>query len=459
MSLLASSFGGRVVALTVARSVVRSFATGTSSASSSVSNNPRFPPPPTNTNTPPSVFDYRRLANRSKWGPPREEDPEYIVLNDDTKLGEDIELNWTINRYQITPRVEAFRNLHTRGLRMFAKGTLDANKALHISAAAPKTHDTFVLGLKAPEGKPAPEGVKTVTNDQLKTLFREVRRYLSEVDQIFVHDGLVGSEKARIFTEDASVALALNQLVPTTPLGNVEDFTHALTVYIVPTLPASKIASLKLGNNFTLIDVERNNVFVVGTPSISAVRDALADVASHQNVASGLVLSGAGLVSGNRSVLVLSKDNSFLSTALSTDLSQSLFAGNKVAWTKDGLVRLFNGVSYSGNTFQTGDLVENKNQITKAVSYSQASVAPHPSVVVFYGEDIPNISEGVSKLSNKQALTNAASLLQSSPFGDNGQSSRFEELLKESKAEVILFNKKSGSSAADVAAKIKSLLQ
>jgi len=57
----------------------------------------------------------------------------------------------------------------------------DANKALHVSFEAPKAHETFVLGVKAEEGKPAPAGVKSATSDQLKVLFREVRLHLLRI--------------------------------------------------------------------------------------------------------------------------------------------------------------------------------------------------------------------------------------------------------------------------------------
>jgi hypothetical protein len=100
------------------------------------------------------------------------------------------------------------------------------------------------------------------------------------------------------------------------------------------------------------------------------------------------------------------------------------------------------------------DLVENKGLITRELKPRELS--GHPTTVVFFGDNLPKVSDGVSKLTTKQAVNNFNELLKSQfVFGQETSqlSTRFEELLTQSKAEAVLFNKK-GSDTAN----FKSLL-
>lgn len=45
------------------------------------------------------------------------------------RLGNEMELNWSLNRYGVTPEGgDAFRNLHKRGLIMYSQGSFGKNK-------------------------------------------------------------------------------------------------------------------------------------------------------------------------------------------------------------------------------------------------------------------------------------------------------------------------------------------
>jgi ATP-dependent phosphoenolpyruvate carboxykinase len=105
-----------------------------------------------------------------------------------------------------------------------------------------------IVGLTDAEGKPVTVG-KAVTQEKFKTLFREVRKHLSDIDNLFVHDGRVGAEKVRVFTDNAAVALALKHLLLPTPLGKPEEFQHGLTAYVVSSIEASTLGKRK-SNNF-----------------------------------------------------------------------------------------------------------------------------------------------------------------------------------------------------------------
>jgi hypothetical protein len=79
-----------------------------------------------------------------------------------------------------------------------------------------------------------------------------------------------------------------------------------------------------LGANFTLFDAEKNNLFIIGNPSTQALRTGLSQSHSYSQRASGMVLPADVLISGNRQVLVLSQDNSFLQNVCITTLCPSI---------------------------------------------------------------------------------------------------------------------------------------
>jgi hypothetical protein len=85
---------------------------------------------------------------------------------------------------------------------------------------------------------PAGSTAKVLETEQWRSLLREVRLYLSDVDRLFVHDGAVGAfpgtaTKVQVIGDDAISALFFAHTLQTTPLGDAFHFTPDLTVYFV----------------------------------------------------------------------------------------------------------------------------------------------------------------------------------------------------------------------------------
>ena len=55
--------------------------------------------------------------------PPENPDSDFFLIAGN-RLGNDSNVNWSINRYGVTPEAgDAFHNLHERGLIMYSKGS------------------------------------------------------------------------------------------------------------------------------------------------------------------------------------------------------------------------------------------------------------------------------------------------------------------------------------------------
>eukprot|EP01097_Dermamoeba_algensis_P009383 TRINITY_DN6604_c0_g1_i1.p1 TRINITY_DN6604_c0_g1~~TRINITY_DN6604_c0_g1_i1.p1 ORF type:complete len:144 (+),score=26.89 TRINITY_DN6604_c0_g1_i1:76-507(+) len=117
------------------------------------------------------LFDFRRLRVRSNLKAAEELDPDYWVLPRE-RLGKDYELNWAINSYRITPKHNAYRNLHTTGLLNRAVGKVDASKAVHINSAANEDHAVYYYLGKSDLKLSSPA---TVTADQYNHLMKVSR--------------------------------------------------------------------------------------------------------------------------------------------------------------------------------------------------------------------------------------------------------------------------------------------
>ena len=96
-------------------------------------------------------------------------DAEFIIFPNE-RIGRQYDLNWTFNKYQVTPDEEAYRNLHLRGLQMLTRGKIDKNKSISLTTQEASDHEIFFL----PSSKLVGEA-KVVPMEAWKTAIRQVR--------------------------------------------------------------------------------------------------------------------------------------------------------------------------------------------------------------------------------------------------------------------------------------------
>lgn len=357
-----------------------------------------------------SLTQYKRLKQKSNWV--SKTDPNVgpdadVLLPDRLELGNDPEINKAFHKYKIVPMQEAFRNLHLRGLLMLANGKTDKSKALHV----PVANDDFTVyfGEKAPTFVPASQA-NVLPLDQYKTIVAEIKEHMSNTPSLVMHDGAIGSHpkcevRARIITDDPTVGLYLHHVVPRVSIKGVSEFNHPVTAYVVSKFrpPALEAFGIK-SERYILVDVQRGIVVIGGPISTAAIRAGLVAVAQPK-----LLVDSEGVPLDASIVGVQGSENPILvfgNHELAFDKNSGLEAHgtHNAAWTKDGLVRFFDGVTTSlakDAPTAHGDFIEQVNGVARATTRkaATANIHAHPSAVVFLVNDSSNVLPTISKVS------------------------------------------------------------
>eukprot|EP01098_Paradermamoeba_levis_P012047 TRINITY_DN5208_c0_g1_i1.p1 TRINITY_DN5208_c0_g1~~TRINITY_DN5208_c0_g1_i1.p1 ORF type:complete len:453 (-),score=112.69 TRINITY_DN5208_c0_g1_i1:146-1444(-) len=414
--------------------LARSFSTKASAPKSSNSapgTIVKLSPPPTQN----YLFDFRRLKDKSGWRSQEQTDPDYWVLPREG-LGKSYELNWAINGYRITPKGNAFRNLHKNGLLMKSNQKLDSNKAVHV-AKTPTTKTYYYVGAKADVKLPASSEV--LDQNQYNALLKETRRYLSHANDLFVHDGAMGAvpsteQKIRVFTDDAVVSLFLRHTVPRAPLNKpIKQFPHTLTAFITPSLQSLGSKS----GPFSVIDVESKRVLIGGTSSPSLLRAALADLAGIEVGNQGGLLVPSYSVSLNGKTHLVVGNQELLDKVGDSEL----VGAHHHILTPTGFARLWDGSSLllkKNEATKKGDLVEalgNSTYVTRKLAHEQNPPSVSSVFVLNSGD-----KTSVTKLNTPEATKALVNGFGTQKFLVGDLTQRVSDLLQAHKLDVFLVN-------------------
>jgi len=326
-----------------------------------------------------SLYDHRRVANRKGWRPPEPEDPDtWIIPNE--RLGKTYALNWSLNGLSITPRGDAYRNLFPRGLQFLSRETLDSNRATVVRG---NSGGIKVFSLNGKEGS-------ALDLDDFKQLFRNMRIYFSNIDNIFVNDGTFSSSPsssvtARFVSNRPEASLYLHHHLPRARLGNAFNWSHQLTVYICDGLKFDSELSKKVGDGpFAVVDSEKGNVLFHNVTDFTAIQDTLASVyAAHASKSSEIdvLRCDARLVNGSVSLVF---DEAGKGSGYGSQLNE-LYGARHIVVSNNGIARLWNGLT-SASSFVSparGDIVSLlSDSVLKTTSITpKGNHAPFPSSV------------------------------------------------------------------------------
>merc|ERR1712137_643337 len=305
------------------------------------------------------LLDFRRISQRKGWKTYHNEEDQDIILWPNESHARNYVLNWTFNRYQVTPTEFAYRNLHLRGLQMLVPSETDQNKTVRVNLES-SSHPVYFLASES-----APQGAATVDSRIFKAVSKEIKLQLSQQKELFMHDGAINSSpsaqlKARLMFNGSLPALYLHHLLHPIPKIEPDQFAHDVTGWMLQTnsfrvpLAETGISS----QNFTIIDQDNNSMLVVGQLSPIAVQNSLLEL-------SGNVTRPANM--------------------------QNLFASEHTVWTESGLSALWDSASSAEvpTNAKRGDLViqqgKNIQHVSKFSRFANSVNSPSTVVVVSDG--------------------------------------------------------------------------
>lgn len=517
LSLLRSSIPSRVTASKLK-----------TNSSSQSKTKPEISNPSSRSHQTSTLAEYRRKYEKRTLAVKPDPDAAFMVYPRE-RLGLNYNLNAILNaRHRLTPYGDAFRNLYSRHLLMLSKGTLDANKAL-VCEAAPASETELYYAQPELNMKLTPPGSVPVVSD---ATFRKIGRIITDhiglSENIFVLDAAVGSHRlaehhVRVISNSANASLYLKHMLPRLPECDPSAFTYDLTVYIAPDLDLSKdLASLGLKSpNFAISHPERGILFIGGTHSNQAIKEAITAAVSSRIMADlipTLPMNNTQVMAANgKSALVVDPSNilgQVQFTAAETKAApaakketkkdtkketkeapaqaQPLFTAGLLPnvvgvggafWNHYGVFRMFQGITHKNVNVprQRADIVQKVKQGDAVESHITQPLKdlpndlPLPSALVFLIRDETSVLPGVAKMTTESAAKFLASGYTGTadghiPFYQNrpivtqpGQiDSLFQELVAMNKTDVYLCNvrRKNGTelTAAEINAVIASAM-
>jgi ATP-dependent phosphoenolpyruvate carboxykinase len=392
-----------------------------------------------------STLARMRRENNRKNLKVENEDPEWIDPNYE-RLGNDTLLNWELNKFNVTPVNDAYRNVYLKFLLMHTKGKLDKSKALHVSGKQTK----FSLQLVETDKVAVPQGNKTNANN-FKKFGRLISDHLTfESSALFVHDGAVGSHsstdaRVRVITDDANVALYMRNIIHPIPLKSPELFDPEIVVYVSPSFPQKELAEAGFtSESGAAVDLERGVVLVAGPTPFETIRNAIATAATYKLAKkhNALALNAHTLVDTNgNAALVFDPSNVLLQSKPDAKVA----GAHGSVWGTNGLYQLFQGVTHrdASSAKVAGAIVENvgKTSNVTVAHRGPANAFSHPKSIVILSKDasgaLPVLSRvdaatGLHHLSvGYNAETDSYSpFFFQHPTVDTGLSASFNELVK-----------------------------
>jgi ATP-dependent phosphoenolpyruvate carboxykinase len=253
---------------------------------------------------------------------------------------------------------------------MRSSGKLNASKALVVN-------DAKVSSL-----------LRSENNAESEAIFESVSEELSNVVDVFVQDGALGSHgscetRVRVVTDSPDLALAMKHLLVRVPLkDDAREQGNRVTLFVSTGIsaPDSKSANLAVrgGDEEGSIDIA-----VAGSPSISSVLDLLGD-AVRENLKDhdALPVRCASYLTQKGEVALIFSDDA--SSAVDSAIGKSLEGGHGHIWSQDGVAKFYGGAIVSGDDSKDrGSVVLSSSKATVRSLTSSGNLLSHPSSVIF----------------------------------------------------------------------------
>jgi ATP-dependent phosphoenolpyruvate carboxykinase len=310
-----------------------------------------------------------------------------------------------------------------------------------------------------PEVNPVftPSGAHNIVPDAtFRKLGRAITDHIGESENVFVLDAAVGSHRlgevnVRVITNSANVNLYLKHMLPRQGRTELTKFQFDWTIYVAPDFKVEDTKSLGLkSTSFAVANLERAILFIAGTTSNQAIKEAIAAAVSSRTLNDtfpSLGLSSASVVSKNgKSALVIDPSNQLGQLQLTEvpaakapmaraeetakaakgkkkaeETQKSLFTAQLsdgvvglggAFWNHYGVFRMFGGITHNNEKVprQRADIVEqiksNGNIVASHITQPLKDLpneSPAPSALVFLISDQNALLPQVAKMSLAQA--------------------------------------------------------
>lgn len=363
-------------------------------------------------------------------------EPEYVLFPNE-RLGNQVDLNWSLCRIGMPPIGDAYRNLHLRALVSLASGSLDANKALHAQTSAART-----LHLAKASG-------------EHRLVARNIKQHLGQGGNIFVHDAAFStaaiaplpawqappdvsikpsnpSAKAvhnpappaqrlgpanpnllRFITDSVHTAIALHHLLPATRLGDPWHFVPGATLLHASSM-TDAAAGLKAQEgsasaDFFVYNTEAGEALLNG--GIQHVLEAVGVAGASRLWPTAVPLRAAYDTDRN---LYLGSPEHLAAATAALHRAGKLVAAHQVFWSDRGITAAFKGALLPAGKAALGRGDIAFDNIDRAVFRlpQQRSVFAHPAKLVLLSDaarkSAPSAADAVAHLVGKDGVLSSA---------------------------------------------------
>ncbi len=291
-----------------------------------------------------------------------------------------------LTKIGITGNVKIFRNLKTDELVKKAikraEGTIAKNGSLRVltgkTGSGRSPNDRFIV--ESNSVKPHIEWGQTnkpISEKKFDYLYKKVTKYLSEKDELFVFDGLVGANrkyslKLRVVGELFSQALACKNLFINLTEQELKKFENDFLVLAAPLLKANPEKDGTRSNVFIILNLEKKIILIGGSKYTGEIKKGMFTVMNY-------LMPFKNVFPMHCSANMDEKGNTSLffglsgtgKTTLSADETKILIGDDEHGWCDDGIFN-FEGGCYAKcinlkkekepqiwNAIKHGALVEN----------------------------------------------------------------------------------------------------
>eukprot|EP01112_Ceratiomyxa_fruticulosa_P023200 TRINITY_DN8776_c0_g3_i1.p1 TRINITY_DN8776_c0_g3~~TRINITY_DN8776_c0_g3_i1.p1 ORF type:complete len:488 (-),score=100.55 TRINITY_DN8776_c0_g3_i1:139-1602(-) len=314
-------------------------------------------------------------------------------------LGYDEKLNWSLNKLQIFPYHNAYRNANIKCLVHYSQGRLENSNLVIPLEKENEVYTTHFIN--------SPIYPNNLNDVQFRPLLKDVKEYISNNPHVFVQDGVIGSDRSVEFkirgiaTEGPTGLYLRNMFAHTRPIDPTE-FKYEILTYIAPNYKPTPLSMEKSGlksASFTAIDPDRGILVVAGTQSLDAISTGLVNTAANRflNSFKTLVLQAStigGFSGDKKPVLLFMLEDS----PLFANMSAKITGAHYLAWGSQGLARVFDGVTTTSQPTSTGNLIHSikdgaKKYTSKVMTDTPISAQPGSVVFVTQHPDLPAVTK------------------------------------------------------------------
>jgi len=287
-----------------------------------------------------------------------------IFPRDKIEKGIDYKLNWSLCAKGVAPNIYAFRNLDDKGLMMRSGCALGKSKELLATDGAAKLEEA--------------------TGAAGKVVFDGVADHLSNVIDVFVHDGAIGSHstceaRVRVVTDSPELALtAKHLLVPVKLAEDSRQQGNVTTIFVATGMKSNSSPNMAIIDRSDGADGSDVDVAIAGAPSAAD----LMGLMEHATSSPGLRLRCAAYCSEAGATSLVFNDNAAAPVAPIS--GHTLHGAHCQVWTDAGISSLFGGAVMDAGavTLTRGDVALSSGGAVASVR-DTPNVVSHPSKAVF----------------------------------------------------------------------------